>query len=113
MSRLREAHLILTQKSAAAFSCFLHDVAIVGWDDGQQVWIIKNSWSENWGEKGFMRIKYRSNNIGYGAAWVDAAKLGLPLAPARNAAEKAIKQLPESEAVSLCTATSVGDDLKR
>lgn len=35
-----------------------HMVALVGWDDNAQAWIIKNSWGSEWGEKGYMRIKY-------------------------------------------------------
>jgi len=50
-----------------------HAVLLVGWDDGKQAWLIKNSWGLGWGEKGYMWIRYGSNNIGYGAAWVVAA----------------------------------------
>ena len=35
-----------------------HIVALVGWNDEDQTWIMKNSWGEKWGEKGFMRIRY-------------------------------------------------------
>jgi Papain family cysteine protease len=56
-----------------------HDVVIVGWDDPTQAWEIKNSWSQNWGEEGFMQIRYRSNYIGSGAARVDAARLKTPV----------------------------------
>ena len=47
-------------------------VTIIGWDDDKQAWLIKNSWGAAWGEKGYMWIGYKSSNIGYGAAWVDA-----------------------------------------
>jgi Papain family cysteine protease len=50
-----------------------HIVAIVGWDDNvgdKGSWIIKNSWGTYWGDGGYMRLSYRSNNIGFGAAWV-------------------------------------------
>jgi hypothetical protein len=33
-------------------------VTIVGYDDGQQCWICKNSWGPGWGESGFFRIGY-------------------------------------------------------
>jgi C1A family cysteine protease len=35
-----------------------HIVALVGWDDDEQVWIMKNSWGKKWGEEGYMRIRY-------------------------------------------------------
>lgn len=47
-----------------------HDVAVIGWDDnypkenfkitppGNGAWIIKNSWADNWGEKGYAYISY-------------------------------------------------------
>jgi hypothetical protein len=49
-----------------------HVVLLVGWDDAKEAWLIKNSWGEDWGEKGFGWIKYGSNNIGVFAAWIDA-----------------------------------------
>jgi cathepsin L len=57
-----------------------HGVAIIGWDDAKQAWLIKNSWGTAWGEDGgdpsatlgYMWIAYGSNRIGTGAAWVDA-----------------------------------------
>lgn len=57
-----------------------HDVTLIGWDDSKGAWLIKNSWGTSWGETGgygtglgYMWISYDSNNIGYGAAWVQAA----------------------------------------
>lgn len=38
-----------------------HMVAIVGYDDVEQAWIIKNSWGPDWGEGGFFRIKSGTN----------------------------------------------------
>ena len=49
-----------------------HAVLLVGWDDAKQAWLIKNSYGEKWGEKGFGWIKYGSNDIGIFAAWIDA-----------------------------------------
>lgn len=57
-----------------------HAIILCGWDDSQQVWLLKNSWGTGWGEtawgkglgtKGFMRIKYNCPNlVGQGASWV-------------------------------------------
>lgn len=49
-----------------------HLVVIIGWDDAKGAWLIKNSYSTEWGESGFGWIKYGSNNIGQFAAWVAA-----------------------------------------
>jgi hypothetical protein len=46
-----------------------HAVMIVGWT--QTGWIVRNSWRSDWGDKGYILIKYGSNNIGFGAAWVE------------------------------------------
>jgi len=52
-----------------------HAVTIVGWDDGLNAWLIKNSWGNNWGDEGgYMWINYNSNKIGTNATWVEAKK---------------------------------------
>jgi C1A family cysteine protease len=58
-----------------------HAVTIVGWDDANQAWIVKNSWSTGWGEAGYFRIRYGSNSIGYAAAWVEAASTRYKINP--------------------------------
>ena len=40
-----------------------HEVALIGWDDADGAWIAKNSWSANFGEDGFFRIKWRTCGI--------------------------------------------------
>jgi cathepsin L len=58
-----------------------HDVLLIGWNDSKHAWLIKNSWGTGWGTnagigaasaRGYMWIDYGSNNIGLGAAWVQA-----------------------------------------
>lgn len=41
-----------------------HAVVIVGWNDREQSWIVKNSWGESWGDKGYFRIKWNNSNMG-------------------------------------------------
>jgi len=52
-----------------------HVVMLIGWDDAKQAWLIKNSWGKDWGEDGFGWIKYRSNNIGLFAAWIQPSPI--------------------------------------
>jgi cathepsin L len=49
-----------------------HGVALIGWDDSKNAWLIKNSWGTGWGHAGYMWIGFDSNKIGLAAAWVDA-----------------------------------------
>ncbi len=35
-----------------------HAISIVGYNDQERYWVIRNSWGEGWGEKGFARISY-------------------------------------------------------
>lgn len=51
-----------------------HGVVLVGWDDNQGedgVWYLRNSWGDDWGEAGYMKIEYGCSNIGYGARYVE------------------------------------------
>ena len=53
-----------------------HDILLVGWDDSKGAWLVKNSWGADWwGEKGFGWVDYSTNNIGFGAAWIDAVRV--------------------------------------
>lgn len=52
-----------------------HAIVLVGWDDAKGAWLMKNSWGTDWGEDGYMWIKYNSNNIGRRAAWIRAKKV--------------------------------------
>jgi len=51
-----------------------HSVLIVGWDDdacsGEGAWLVKNSWGEDWGENGFVWMKYGTCNVGSNAMMV-------------------------------------------
>lgn len=42
-----------------------HAILVVGygWENGQAYWLIKNTWSTNWGEKGYGKIARNKNNL--------------------------------------------------
>jgi hypothetical protein len=41
-----------------------HAISIIGWDDGTDCWICKNSWGPGWGEDGYFRIRKGQNECG-------------------------------------------------
>ncbi len=47
-----------------------HAVALVGWNDTEGTWILRNSWNTWWGESGYMRIKRNVSYVGYAANYV-------------------------------------------
>jgi uncharacterized protein YhjY with autotransporter beta-barrel domain len=52
-----------------------HRVAIVGWQDsppegGDGAWIARNSWSDTWGESGYIRMDYHAARISLMAAYL-------------------------------------------
>jgi len=38
-----------------------HVVTLVGYDDSDECWIVKNSWGDKWGEDGWFRMSYDAN----------------------------------------------------
>ena len=49
-----------------------HAVQIIGWNDDLAAWLIKNSWSTNWGMGGFAWIDYNTLDIGKWCLWTVA-----------------------------------------
>jgi cathepsin L len=47
-----------------------HAVVIVGWDDSKRAWLVRNSWSDKWGEGGYFWIEYGCANIGSNVSWI-------------------------------------------
>jgi hypothetical protein len=50
-----------------------HAIALVGWDDEKEAWLIKNSWGTKWGINGYGWIGYESLGL-TGLAWVDVTR---------------------------------------
>lgn len=61
-----------TSASMTGGAAIDHAVQIVGWDDDESAWIIKNSWGSWWGDQGFAKVRYGTRNIGYMATAVQA-----------------------------------------
>jgi C1A family cysteine protease len=47
-----------------------HCICVVGYDDNQQCWILKNSWGAGWGENGFMRLGYGQSDLLIDSSWM-------------------------------------------
>jgi hypothetical protein len=72
-----------------------HAVVLVGWDDSQGYWIMRNSWGTSWGESGYMRIAYGTSSIGEAAAYIVYKGEVAPVASPVPVASQGPKPEPE------------------
>ncbi len=47
-----------------------HQIILVGWNDANQTWLLKNSYGTSWGLQGYMWIHRNAGMVGEGASWV-------------------------------------------
>lgn len=59
------------EKSTCGGDKVNHAIVLVGWDDSNNTWILRNSWGTGWGESGYMEIARTVSNVGFGANYVD------------------------------------------
>lgn len=59
-----------------------HAIVLTGWDDDGQYFILKNSWGANWGQKGYMNIKYGCQKVGIAGNYINFDGSGIsPVTP--------------------------------
>lgn len=56
-------------KTASSTLAGYHCISLVGYDDNQQCWILKNSWGTGWGDNGFVRIRYGQADLLIDSSW--------------------------------------------
>lgn len=59
-------------KSSAYSGC--HALCVVGFDDNQKCWIVKNSWGSRWGQGGYAKIAYGVGKIEMYASYAVTTK---------------------------------------
>lgn len=66
---------VFATNEAGASNQTNHAVVLVGWNEDAQAWILRNSWGTNWGQNGYMLIRYGVSNVGLAASYVNGARL--------------------------------------
>jgi len=56
-------------KTAGSSLAGYHCICVVGYDDSQQCWIVKNSWGVGWGDAGYVSIKYGQPDLLIDSDW--------------------------------------------
>jgi len=65
--------------SCSASTCYYtttnHAISLVGWNDAEGgYWILRNSWGTDWGESGYMRIRYTAARVACEVAYLAGAQ---------------------------------------
>lgn len=70
-----DSNTTCTDASPCYYATTDHVIALVGWNDNGDAenngyWILRNSWGTDWGEDGYMRIKYKAARVSCEAAYL-------------------------------------------
>lgn len=85
-----------------------HAVILVGWDDSNQSWKVKNSWGAGWGESGYFRIQWNVSGIGQYSNYVVYGGEGvLPDDETPTPIPDTSTPIPDDEATATFTNTPV------
>jgi C1A family cysteine protease len=57
------------QKTAGSSLAGYHCITVVGYSDTEQCWILKNSWGSNWGQGGYVKVKYGQADLLIDSSW--------------------------------------------
>ena len=81
-----------------------HAISCIGFDDTEQCWMCKNSWDDDWGEKGFFKIAYGAADIDTRFPMFGVSQISGPLVDAHRE--------DSQESVSLVEYTVIEDSLE-
>ena len=75
-----DASLWATYQSGVLSNCgdtLNHCVQVVGYNSKENYYLVRNSWGENWGDEGYIKIKAGSNTCGIAeeAIYTDVSKV--------------------------------------
>jgi C1A family cysteine protease len=57
-------------KTGSATLAGYHCICVIGYDDAEQCWILKNSWGPGWGDNGFVKIRYGQPDLLIDTSWM-------------------------------------------
>ena len=65
---LKNKDKVQIYKEDKSYISLNHAVSLVGWsktEEGEEYWIVRNSWGRYWGYDGFFYIKMGENDLGF------------------------------------------------